>query len=328
MGKCCWTNVSKSNASTSCRLNLAIADTKDITQVVTPAAQIFNPDRFRSFRSQPSSQDKLATNLQAAFEASNAALFILAAPDKLDRMMRLAQETFKLSLERIVVVPAVPAEFAPSDSLLVQRGIVSQSYWENVYAQFPTFSRGRVACFLAHTRAHKMFLDSTFDAALFLEDDIDETVLDISSENWQRKAHTVFTSEMVFGQTDSQDPVAVYLGYCFESCPSWARTYDLSDDLALRDADKPMCTHAYATNRKASESFLGTALPMADPVDLVMPLIFKASEVRSFIVNPPLLWQRKSEATDESRTAFCQQKDDEDCACASTAENSYELSGL
>jgi hypothetical protein len=319
MGKCCWTNVTKSNASTSCRISINIADTKDITQVVAPAAHSPDIDRPVVFKAQSDDGLIIASDLHGAFEKSNAALFIVARPGNLDRMMSLAENKFKLSRERIVVVPAVRGELAPKDSELVERGFLSQSYWDNVFSQYPEFSRGRLGCYLAHTRAHKMFLDSTFDVALFLEDDIDEA-FDIDSESWQRNAYSVFTSDMTFGQT--QDPAAVYLGYCSEGCPSSAQSYDLGNDLALRDADNPMCSHAYATNRKASEAFMSGALPMADPVDLVLPLIFKAKGVKSYIVNPPMLWQT-TDATQTRKAAFCD-TDDEDCGCTSTVSSAAE----
>jgi GR25 family glycosyltransferase involved in LPS biosynthesis len=305
--KCCSVDM-EYDASTSCALQLDIAGSRNVTQVVSPAVHLPGARVLTSIY-----RTDTPDNLLSAFEASNCALFIITMPDRKDRMVRLAQETFGLPLERIVVVPGVPKNALPGNDELVGKGIVTQEYWaksqeNNVkfYKEGREMSPGRVACYVAHLRAHKAFLDSTFDVALFLEDDV--SGIDVDSAAWQRKAHTLFTDPKGFKY---KDPIAVYLGYCFETCPAWARNYTLENDISLRDADRPMCTHAYATSRKASNVLLHHALPMDDPIDWVMPRVFKESRVRSLIVNPPMLWQ-SSDMTpiiggeDASRSPFCE----------------------
>jgi GR25 family glycosyltransferase involved in LPS biosynthesis len=324
---CCWIDSAAFSSNNSCSLTLAIADSRDITQVVSPAA--INNRSYNTFTPSGGTAGKLfnwmkssllpaadiGVNLKNAFSTRNAALFIIAMPERQARMMRLAQDIFGLPRERIVLVPGIPKQATSDETILVSRGVVTAEYFEKArttdtkeYNEGRKLSPGRVACYLAHMRAHRMFIESTFNVALFLEDDIDAG--DVESPAWQQKAHTLFTSDVAFGQPGSADPVAVYLGYCFETCPAWAHTYELDNNITLRDADKPMCTHAYATNRKASEMFLKGALPMDDPVDWVMPKSFKAGKARILIVNPPMLWQRLDMdpiigGEDESKAPFC-----------------------
>jgi GR25 family glycosyltransferase involved in LPS biosynthesis len=331
---CCWIDASAFNANTSCTLTLKIAASHDITQVVSPAVlsstggqdpthlaldsngALAAPGKLLNWmKSSLIPWANTGSDMKTAFSTSNAALFIIAMPERQQRMMKLAQQTFGLPRDRIVLVPGIPKESTSDERSLVERGVVTREYLDlsrathtKEYNQGRKLSPGRVACYLAHMRAHKMFVESTFNVALFLEDDIDGG--DAASATWQKKAHTLFTSDVAFGQSESTDPVAVYLGYCFETCPAWARSHELDNNVTLRDADKPMCTHAYATNRKASEAFLGAALPMDDPVDWVLPKALKASSTRTYIVNPPMLWQRSDmdpiiggEA--ESKAPFC-----------------------
>jgi GR25 family glycosyltransferase involved in LPS biosynthesis len=295
-GKCCQVSM-EFNASSTCTLgdNSDLLKTK---QVVSPASRAVGVDydNLQLARQSPRLLEGPPT-LRSAFDQVNGAVFIIGMPERQERMLQMAQFHLNIPLERIVLVPGVPKRSTLNNSILVERGIISVDYWkqslkDNVkwYKEGRELSSGRVACYLAHMRAHRMFVDSSFDVALFLEDDLDEK--GIASDEWQQKAYTLFTSDVSFGQSydSNRAPAAVYLGYCFEGCPASARTFDLGN-VVLRDADKPMCTHAYATNRKASTTFLEATLPMDDPIDWVMPRIFKAARVRSLIVNPPILWQ-------------------------------------
>merc|ERR1712232_1434228 len=155
MGKCCFTKRQEFEVGQTCTLNLAIADTKDITQVVAPASQSHTMQRSLNAKASTTQLAIGGEDMRTAFEKTNAGLFVIAMPQQEERMMRLARDSFRLPHDRIVLVPGV-ANQSSNYSTLISRGIVAKTLSAEVTdAELPP---ARVAAYLAHLRAHKMFL--------------------------------------------------------------------------------------------------------------------------------------------------------------------------
>jgi len=255
--------------------------------------------------------------MQAALVQANAAIFIIAMPERKERMELLMKNQFKVSEDRTFFVPPVMKSTLPDLRVMANHGIISPEYMARMqdpsekeyFLEHEAPTEGRTAVYLSHMEANRLLIDSTFDIGIILEDDISTidvaSGLALNSSATQTKLHSALTE-----RTDAWS--VLYLGYCYETCAPADPVIKLTSGTQMRKAVSPMCLHAYATKRDASQQFLQSGLPIHSPVDHQFQEVLSLHNVSQYILLPPLIWQavgigslRGDPVEDESKPAFC-----------------------
>ena len=207
--------------------------------------------------------------LREALVSTQTHVFILSLPGRRAHASIMI-EALGISEDQHTVIESTQASFFSKDvvAALVENGTITpaaQSRSESSGAKwYEKITPGRLGCWRSHMKAHRAFIRSDYNQAIFLEDDIDLGQLQDPTSGLLVRERL---ATVLMRPPPSAD--AIYLGYCHEACRPQAKFVTLvgsnraSAPVVLREAVRPLCTHAYLLLSKSAALFVASRL---DPI--------------------------------------------------------------